>query len=78
MAKQAEVSGRDEAVAALTGVSEGLAARFTDRTSEDRLTQVRFHLDTAAMAVGHLFEEDDRRQAEKAERIRRIEAGEGE
>jgi hypothetical protein len=67
---------RDDARAALHGVVEALEAQFTDRRSEDRLTQIRFHTDTAAMAVDHLFEEEERRQAEKAERIARIQADE--
>jgi len=67
---------REQAKAALEKVADDLAEQFTDRTSEDRLAQVRFHLDTTAMAVDHLFEEHERRQAEKAERIQRIQAGE--
>jgi hypothetical protein len=67
---------REQAKAALEKVAGDLAEQFTDRSSEDRLAQARFHLTTAGMAVDHLFEEHERRQTEKAEKIRRIEAGE--
>ena len=67
---------REQAKAALDKLAGDLAEQFTDRPSEDRLAQVRFHLDTAGMAVDHLFEEQERREQEKAERIRRINAGE--
>jgi hypothetical protein len=67
---------REHAHATLDGVAQALADKFPGRLSEDRLTQIQFHLDTAGMAVDHLFEEEERRQAEKAERIARIQADE--
>lgn len=73
MAKQLTA---EQARQALADIAASLAAQFSDRPSEDRLAQARSHLDTAAMAIGHLYEEAERRQAERTEQIRRIESGE--
>jgi hypothetical protein len=50
--------------------------RFNHPAAAGRLAQLRAALDTAAMAVDHLHDEHGRREADKAERVRRAEAGE--
>lgn len=65
----------EQALAMLAEVRDAVTAEFAD-VNPARLAQFTTHLDTAAMAVEHLHDERARAAHDRAERIRRAEAGE--
>jgi hypothetical protein len=59
----------EEHVSQLKALSEKMSALFPKNTG--RLEQLNSHLQTAAMVVEHLFDEQARADHDKAERVRK-------
>ena len=64
----------DDATARLNEIATAMRDQFPRNTA--RLEQLEHHLTTAAMAVGHLFDEQERADFARAERIRKAETEE--
>ena len=60
----------DEAQQAITKVLAAMEEQFTKDATAPRLEQLRHHILTASMAIEHLFDEQERADHARAERIR--------